>query len=66
MPLSGRLLPIKMSFSCPACRLPIVKTGGWFQTMKHFVCESCGSSIHLSYGDKLKLFEAHADLSPEQ
>jgi len=64
MPLSGRLLYVEMTFSCPSCRTPIVKSGGWFQTIKRFDCASCGSNIHITYDDKVALFEKHAHLTP--
>jgi transposase-like protein len=60
MPLSARLLPVRMTYCCPTCETQIVKTGGWLQTIKRFGCQNCGTEIHLSHTAKLELFEKHA------
>jgi transposase-like protein len=63
MPLSARLLPVALTFECPFCKHPLVKSGGWFQMAASFWCAGCHREVRLTYSDKLVLFEKHAHLA---
>jgi hypothetical protein len=63
MPLSAELLPVDLTFECPYCNNALVKRGSWFQTAHCFACASCRREIHLSYADKVALFERHAHMA---
>ena len=62
MPLSGRLIYVKLTFNCPYCGHALIKSGGWFQSVGRFQCAGCQREVKLTYGDKLALFKKHAHL----
>jgi hypothetical protein len=67
MPLSGRLIYVKLTFNCPYCGHALTKSGGWFQSVGRFQCAGCQREVKLTYDDKLALFKKHAHLvEPEQ
>ena len=59
MPLSKSLLIQNMTFLCPVCGHSLTKRGSWFKSASRFVCEGCGTEVHISYDDKLRLFAEH-------
>ncbi|MDW6025887.1 hypothetical protein SAZ10_29420 [Mesorhizobium sp. BAC0120] len=61
MTLSSSLLHIEMTFDCPFCAHPLVKTGTWFQTTSGFRCVRCQKQVRITYSDKVALFDKHAN-----
>jgi transposase-like protein len=59
MPLPNALNDTLVSFACPDCGYRFEKTGMWFKSVSRFRCEGCGRHVHLTYSDKVKLFEQH-------
>jgi transposase-like protein len=66
MPLSPGLRDKLLSFNCPQCRHSLAKKGAWFMAMSRFKCGGCGHTVPITYGDKLALFESHAQLIDRQ
>ena len=49
-----------MTFECPLCDHPVIKSGIWFSTVGRFKCEGCQREVQLTYDDKVALFDKHA------
>ena len=62
MPLSNRLFNVNLTLHCRYCGLPITKPGRWFMTVSHFNCQGCGREAHVTYEEKVALFEKNANL----
>jgi ribosomal protein S27E len=62
MPLSPDLRDKLLTFNCPQCRHALAKKGAWFMAMSRIKCGGCGHTVPITYGDKLALFESHAQL----
>ena len=60
MPLSDSLRYVDLTFDCPHCDHPLIKSGTWFQSVGCFKCEGCQREVQLTYDDKVALFDKHA------
>jgi transposase-like protein len=60
MRLSESLHYVDLTFECPFCGYPLVKSGSWFRSVRRFKCEGCKREVRISYFDKVALFEKHA------
>ena len=61
MPLSTELYEVVLAHTCPHCGHVTEKRGRYFWRMRHYQCAGCEKSVHLSYEEKLKLFDRHAN-----
>jgi len=59
MPLPNALNDTLVAFTCADCGHRFERTGMWFKSVSRFRCEGCGRLVHLTYPDKVKLFEQH-------
>ena len=59
MTLSDNLLHLDMTFVCPGCGLPIIKTGQQFKTASEVLCDSCGLTTLLGFPAKVLLFKQY-------
>ena len=65
MPLSKDLLHTYLTYHCPRCGHPVVKSGAWFWSARRVVCQgTCNRKLRLTYADKVALFEEHAARHP--
>jgi len=63
MPLSLRLRDTDLTLKCKHCDWPLIRNGNWFITASRFRCVGCKREMRISYGEKVALFERHADLA---
>ena len=59
MPLSVKLNDVLLTRPCPRCGHNRKKLGKWFQVIRHYQCEGCGTNLPMTYPDKIALFKAH-------
>jgi DNA-directed RNA polymerase subunit RPC12/RpoP len=59
MPLSTDLYDVVLAHACPHCGHVTEKPGRYFWRMRHYHCPRCERPVHLSYEEKLKLFDDH-------
>ena len=62
MSLDGPVLHEELTFHCPHCGFPKVKSGQWFRVVCRFTCEACGRDVPITYSNKMALFEKHTRL----
>ena len=63
MSLSRALVGVILTNPCPHCGHNLEMKGSWFQAVSNYRCKSCEQKVRLAYEDKLRLFDAHADLT---
>lgn len=59
MPLPLSLNSAELTFLCPHCGHPFVKSGSWFKVSARFRCSGCKAEVRLTYTGKLALFAEH-------
>jgi hypothetical protein len=62
MPLSQSLNLVEMEFRCSECGCGFVKPGRWFKSAAQHRCDGCHHVTHLTYSNKLALFDKYAKL----
>ena len=75
MPLPVELRDNLLAHACPHCGHRFERRAGWFKSVSSFRCDTCRQRMHLTYTEKIELFEnylrsqrrgAFADLSQGQ
>lgn len=57
MPLPVELRDSLLTYMCPRCGHRLERRAVWFKAVSSFRCEGCQQALHLTYPEKVKLFE---------
>lgn len=63
LPIPDSLNDQNLRFDCPRCRHPVIRKGSWFKVIATFRCPGCKAALRLGYPEKLRIFEAHKQLT---